>query len=69
MGNNAALQKHPLEDLQNASAALVNAILSDTFIVAAVEAVKQTKDKNGDPIAILTVFAQTLIRRAVPIVI
>jgi len=40
----------------------VNAILSDTFIVAAVDgkAAKQTKDENGDPILMLNVFAQKL---------
>jgi hypothetical protein len=56
------LKKLSLEDLQNAFAEFVNAILSDTFIVAAVDGktAKQTKDENGDPILMLNVFAQKL---------
>ena len=56
------LKKLSLKDLQNAFAEFVNAILSDTFIVAAVDgkAAKQTKDENGDPILMLNVFAQKL---------
>ena len=56
------LKKLSLEDLQHAFAQFVNAILSDTFIVAAVDgkAAKQTKDENGDPILMLNVFAQKL---------
>jgi hypothetical protein len=56
------LRKLSLEDLQNAFATFVNAILSDTIIVAAVDgkAAKQMKEENGDPILMLNVFAQKL---------
>jgi hypothetical protein len=56
------LKKLSLKDLQNAFAEFVNVILSDTFIVAAVDGktAKQTKDENGDPILMLNVFAQKL---------
>jgi hypothetical protein len=56
------LQKLSLADLQNAFAEFLNALLSDTSIVAAVDgkSAKQMKDKNGDPILMLNVFAQTL---------
>jgi hypothetical protein len=56
------LKKLSLKDLQNAFAEFVNAILSDTLIVAAVDgkAAKQTKDENGDPILMLNVFAQKI---------
>jgi hypothetical protein len=56
------LRKLSLVDLQNAFAVFVNAILSDTFVVAAVDgkAAKQMKEENGDPILMLNVFAQNL---------
>jgi hypothetical protein len=56
------LRKLSLKDLQNAFAEFVNIILSDTFIVAAVDGkvAKQTKDENGDPILMLNIFAQKL---------
>jgi len=51
-----------LNDLQQAFAEFVNLFLADTSIVASVDgkAAKQRKDKNGDPLLMLNVFAQTL---------
>jgi hypothetical protein len=56
------LRKLSLVDLQNAFALFVNALLSDTFIVAAVDgkAAKQMKEENGDPILMLNVFAHNI---------
>jgi hypothetical protein len=56
------LRKLSLQDLQNAFAEFLNAILLDTPLVAAVDGktAKQMKDENGDPIHMLNVFAQTL---------
>jgi hypothetical protein len=56
------LQKLSLADRQNAFAEFLNTLFSDTFIVAAVDgkSAKQMKDKNGDPILMLNVFAHTL---------
>jgi hypothetical protein len=55
------LAKLSLDDLQNAFATFLNAILPESPLVAAVDGktAKQMKDENGDPIHILNVFAQT----------
>jgi hypothetical protein len=55
------LKKLSLEDLQKAFAEFLNAILQETTLVGAVDGktAKQMKDKNGDPIHMLNVFAQT----------
>ena len=49
-----------LNDLQQAFAEFVNLLLADTSIVASVDgkAAKQMKDKNGDALLMLNVFAQ-----------
>jgi hypothetical protein len=51
-----------LEDLQNAFATFVKMLLADTSLVAAVDGkvAKQMKNKNGDPLLMLNVFAQQL---------
>jgi hypothetical protein len=51
-----------LEDLQRAFAEFINLLLDDTSITAAVDgkAAKQMKDRNGDPLLMLNVFAQQL---------
>jgi hypothetical protein len=56
------LKKLSLSDLQNAFAEFINALLSDSFLVAAVDGktAKQMKDAEGDPIHMLNVFAHTL---------
>jgi hypothetical protein len=56
------LRKLSLTDLQHAFAEFINALLTDTVIVAAVDGkvAKQMKDANGDPILMLNVFAHTL---------
>jgi hypothetical protein len=56
------LQKLSLTDLQTAFAEFLNAILSTTPLVAAVDgkAAKQMTDENGDPLLMLNVFAQKL---------
>jgi hypothetical protein len=56
------LRKLSLTDLQNAFAEFINAMLTDTVIVAAVDgkAAKQMKDADGNPILMLNVFAHTL---------
>jgi hypothetical protein len=56
------LRKLSLADLQNAFATFINAIINDTFIIAAVDgkAAKQMKDDDGNPILMLNVFAQTI---------
>ncbi len=55
------LAKLSLDDLQNAFAQFLNAILPESPLAAAVDGktAKQMKDENGDPIHILNVFAQT----------
>ena len=56
------LRKLSTEDLQNAFAAFLNAILQETTLVAAVDGktAKQMKDEEGEPIHMLNVFAQRL---------
>ena len=56
------LKKLSLKDLQEAFAQLLNLLLSDTYIVAAVDGktAKQMKDENGEPIHMLNVFAHAL---------
>ena len=56
------LRELSLVDLQNAFAEFVNALLSDTSLVGAVDGkvAKQMKDAEGNPILMLNVFAQTL---------
>lgn len=56
------LKRLSLSDLQNAFAEFVNLLLADTSLVAAVDGktAKQMFNKDGDPIHMLNVFAQTL---------
>jgi hypothetical protein len=55
------LAKVPLEELQDAFAEFLNALLSEEYdgLVASVDGktAKQSRDKNGDPIHLLNVFA------------
>jgi hypothetical protein len=55
-------RKLSYEDLQNAYATFLNVILGDTAIIGAVDGktAKQTKDKDGNPIHMLNVFAHKL---------
>jgi hypothetical protein len=55
-------RKLSYDDLQNAYAEFINAILGDTAIIGAVDGktAKQTKDKDGNPIHMLNVFAHKL---------
>jgi hypothetical protein len=56
------LKKLSLGDLQHAFALFINALLTETSLIAAVDgkAAKQMKDDNGDPILMLNVFAHTV---------
>jgi hypothetical protein len=56
------LRKLSLDDLQQAFAKFLNAIIHEPFLVAAVDGktAKQTKDENGNPLLMLNVFAQKL---------
>jgi hypothetical protein len=56
------LRKLSSNDLQNAFAEFLNAILTDTMIVGAVDGktAKQMKDEDGTPLLMLNVFAQKL---------
>jgi hypothetical protein len=55
-------RKLSYDDLQNAFAEFLNAILGDTALIGAVDGkiAKQTKDKDGNPILMLNVFAHKL---------
>jgi hypothetical protein len=55
-------RKLSYEDLQTAYATFLTAILGDTAIIGAVDGktAKQTKEKDGNPIHMLNVFAQKL---------
>jgi len=56
------LRKLSLEDLQQAFADFLQAVLADTTLAGAVDGkvAKQMKDTDGKPILMLNVFAQTL---------
>ena len=55
-------RKLSYDDLQKAYASFLNAILSDTAIIGAVDGktAKQTKDEDGNPLQMLNVFAHKL---------
>ncbi|MDR0328007.1 MAG: hypothetical protein LBI05_06910 [Planctomycetaceae bacterium] len=56
------LQKLSLQDLQNAFAEFLNALIQETTLVGAVDGkvAKQMKDEQGDLLLMLNVFAQEL---------